>query len=295
MPTVPYVSAAAFRAHPTYLDTLGLNVDSTDPDAQTAELTNLLLAASDWADSELDQPLGAHLHTQTERIFVGSDQLLKLHADHGPVLQVVSFGYGYAPTALTVLTTPTVWVEQDTNIVVSLATAGTVAWAGSLQFGSPGVGGDLFTQAVYVAGHAATVLADSAEAGDTTLSVADPTGIMPGGRYRIWDPGLEETVTVDPAWIPPDPSALPSTTAVTLLQPLRNAHARDHDFSGVPADLRRAVVLHTMSQLMRPGTKDEDEYPDNATSSTRTEDSRPTGMGLLKEARRTLANYARVR
>lgn len=295
MATVPYVSAAAFRAHPTFLDTQGLNVDSSDPDAQTAALTNLLLGSSEWADSELDQPLGAHLYTQNERIFVGSDQLLKLHCDHGPVIDVVSFGYGYAPNALTVLTTPNVWVEQDTNIVLSLATSGSVAWSGSLQFGSPGVGGDLFTQVVVVAGHVATLLAGDADQGDMQVTVLDPTGIMPGSTYRIWEPGVEENLVVAPAWTPPAPSTSPTTTVVPLMQPLRNAHTAGHDFSGVPADLRTAVVQHTMSQLIRPGTKAEDEFPDNATSSTRTDDARPTGMGLLKDARRTLANYARVR
>ncbi|MBY8341816.1 hypothetical protein JYK17_17440 [Streptomyces sp. KC 17012] len=295
MAATPYVSAAAFRAHPTYLDTEGLNLASDDPDAQTAELTNLLLAASDWCDSELDQPLGAHLYTQRERVFCGSDGQLKFHSDHGPVIQVTELGYGYTPTALTTLTDPTVWVEQDTNIVFSFATNGTVAWSGSLQFGTPGLGGDMFVQSTVVAGHVATVLDDDASDGDSTLTVLDPTGITPGARYRIWEPGVEENVVVDPAWTPPTPSTIPMPTAVSLLQPLRHAHTAGSDFSGMPADLRKAVVLHTVSQLLRPDTTAEDEYPDNATSSTRSDDSRTRGMGLLKEARRTLASYARVR
>jgi hypothetical protein len=293
---VPYVSAAAFRAHPTYLDTDGLNLPGAgDPDAQTAELTNRLLAASEWADDECDQPLSAHLYTQRERVFCGRDGMLTLHADHGPIVRVLSVGYGYTPGALTTLDSPTVWVEQDTNIVVSLANAGTTAWSGSLQFGSPAVGGDVYAQISYVAGRVATVLDAAASEADTSILVEDPTGIEPGGTYRIWEPGSEESIVVDPTWTAPLPSTTPAPAAVSLLRPLRYAHQPGHDVSGLPADVRLAVVQHTISQLLRPDSTAEDEYPDNASASTRSDDSRTRGMGLLQEARRTLASFRRVR
>ncbi|MFI1535577.1 hypothetical protein [Streptomyces anandii] len=293
--TTPYVSAAAFRAHPTYLDTDGLNLGSNDPAAQTAELTNLLLASSAWADNELNQPLGAHLYTQRERVLMGSDGQIKLHADHGPVIRTTEVEYGYSPGALTTLANPTVWVEQDNNLVVSLATNGSIAWSGSLQFGAVVPGGDLFTQVSYVAGYVATVLDSDVTAAATTLTVTDPTGITPGSGYRIWEPGIEETVIVDPAWSPPAPSLTPVPTTVSLLRPLQHAHTAGSDVSSVPADARKAIVLHTMSQLMRPDSTAEDEYPDNATASTRADDPRTRGMGLLKEARKTLASFQRIR
>ncbi|MBK3624912.1 hypothetical protein JHN59_08630 [Streptomyces sp. MBT49] len=295
MPRVPYVSAAAFRAYPTYLDTQGINLASSDPDAQTAQLTDLLLKASAWADAERDQPLGAHLHTQHERVFSGRDGLLRLHADHGPVIEVVSVGYGYSPGALTVLDAPTVWVEDDTNMVLSLGSTGSVAWSGSLSFGSPAVGGDVFVQASYVAGHVATVLDANAGQAATVIQVQDPTGIVPGGTYRICDPGSEELIVVDPGWTPPTPSSTPLPVAVTLAEPLAFAHEAGHDVTRLPEDLRLAVVQHTTAQLLKPDTTAEDEYPDGASSSTRADDSRTRGMGLLKEARRTLASYGRVR
>ncbi|MGV9427058.1 hypothetical protein ACWDO7_22580 [Streptomyces sp. NPDC003656] len=298
MALTPYVSAAAFRAHPSSVDTEGLNSTLTalgSPDAQTAELTNLLLAASEWADNELDQPLAAHLYTQRERVFAGRNGQLTLHADHGPVIEVTEVGYGYSPGALTTLASPTVWVEQDTNLVVSLDSTGSVGWSGSLQFGSPAMGGDVYLQTTYVAGHVATVLAETADQDDTTITVLDPTGIVPGGTYRIWEPGAEETIVVDPTWVRPDPSPTPGPATVALARPLRTAHQAGHDVSGLTADVRKAVILHTISQLLRPDSAAEDEYPDNASASTRRDDPRPTGMGLLKEARRILAGYGRVR
>ncbi|MER8030739.1 hypothetical protein ABTZ78_17470 [Streptomyces bauhiniae] len=298
MAITPYVSAAAFRAHPTAVDTEGINtaVDAIgDPDAQTAELTNLLLAASEWADNEVDQPLSAHLYTQRERVFAGRDGRLSLHADHGPVVEVTEVGYGYGPGALTTLTSPEVWVEQDTNLIISMGSSGTVGWSGSLQFGSPAAGCDVFVQTTYVAGHVATVLTEPADEDDVSITVLDPTGIVPGGILRIWEPGVEESVAVARDWVPPTPSSTPEPASVSLVRPLRNAHTEGHDLSGLSADLRKAIILHTISQLLRPDSAAEAEYPDNASSSTRKDDSRPTGMGLLKEARRILAGYGRVR
>lgn len=294
MAVTPYVSAAAFAAHPTSIDIDGLRPGISDPAMQTAELTNLLLQASEWADNEADQPLGAHLFTQRERTRASRSGQLTIHADHGPVRTITGVGYGWSQNALTTVEAPGAWVEQGTNMVIPM-TSPSVAWSGSLQFGAPALGGELFAQVEYVAGYVATVLEEPATAAALQIMVTDPTGLEPGGRYRIWEPGVEETVTVHPDWVAPVPSAAPLPTLVTLAGALRYAHEAGHDLSGMPGDMRLAIVLYTISLLMRPDSSAEDEFPDNATSTTRKDDPRPTGMGLVKEARRILSSYARVR
>jgi hypothetical protein len=296
VPATPYVSAAAFRAHPTYLDTDGLIPDNPDAGAQTSELTNLLLQASAWADTECDQPLGAHLYTQSTRVRADRAGMLRIHADHKPVRTVTGVSYGASPTSLTAVASPQVWVEDDANLVLTLSGAST-AWAGSLQvgFGAP-PGGDVFTRLGIVAGYVATQLTADVLAGATSITVADPTGIEAGGRYRIWEPGREETVAVSPLWQAPDPSMIPAATSVLLADPLINDHTAGHDVSGMPADMRGAVVKYTIALLSRPDTTAEDEFPDSATnSSTRGKESRPTGLGLVDEARKVLRSYRRVR
>lgn len=295
MPSTPYVSAAAFRAHPTYLDTDGLRVDSIDGADQTAELTNVLLMASAWADNEADQPLGAHLYTQYQRVRCDRSGMVRLHADHTPALAVTNVGYGLAPNALTTLANPQVWIEAGANLVLTLgATSG--SWSGSLQFGSPASGSEVFAQASIVSGWVATQLSGDVLAGATALMVADPTGILPGSTYRIWEPGREETVTVSLLWVPPVPSANPAPTSVTLASPTLAAHATGHDLSSMPADLRLAVTSYATALLMRPDSTAEDEYPDTALSSnTRAKDSRRTGAGLIAEARKIVSSYARIR
>jgi hypothetical protein len=296
VPATPYVSAAAFRAHPTYLDTDGLVTDQADPDAQTAELTNLLLQASGWADGVCDQPLGAHLYTQSTRVRADRAGMLRIHADHKPVRTITSVAYGASPTSLTTVTSPQVWVEDESNLVLTIGGAST-GWSGSLQVGfgaSPG--GDMFTRLGIVAGYVATQLESAATAGATSVTVADPTGIEPGGRYRIWEPGQEETVTVSPLWQAPAPATIPATTTVLLADPLTHSHDAGHDFSSMTADLRLAIVKYTIALLLRPGSIAQDEFPDSSTnSSTRGKDSRHTGMGLVDEARKILNSYQRVR
>lgn len=292
----PYVSTAAFTAHPTYLDLDDLRSGSSLMSDQTAELTNVLLMASQWCDNFSEQQLSVHVVTQNLRCRADRNGYLRFHLDDRPYLGLVQVGYGYTPTALTTLTAPAVWAENN-NLVVPLASGG--PWSGSLQFGSPVAGSELFVQAVYTAGWVATQLAASAIAGATSLTVADPTGIQPGGQYRIWEPGVEETVTVSPSWVPPTisvPPAAPTPTAVTLASPVLSAHTSGQDFSGMPADMRLAVINYAISQLMRPDTAAEDSYPDtHHAAGTRQADSRQDGSGLVIESERILDRYRRVR
>lgn|GEM_PF-2656369 len=296
MPATPYVSAAAFRAHPTYLDTDGLLPDEPDPDVQTAELTSLLVQASAWADNQCDQPLGAHLYTQNTRVRADRVGMLRIHADHKPVRSVTSFSYGSSPTSLTALASPQVWVEDDANMVFTVGGAST-GWSGSLQVGfgaSPG--GEFFARVGIVAGYVATLTTAAATAGDTSLTVADPTGIEPGSRYTIWEPGRMETVTVSPLWQPPAATTAPAPTSVLLAEPLASDHAEGNDFSGLPGDARLAIVKYTIALLLRPDTSAEAEFPDSTTnSSTRGKDPRRTGLGYVDEARKILRSYQKVR
>lgn len=285
---VPFVSAAAFKAHPTYLDLDDLRSGSYLDADQTAELVNLLVMASDWASNRCGQPLAAHVVTQNGRARMDRSGNLRVHADNIPAISVISVGYGWTPTALTTLANPSVWIEDGRTIVVPIGGAGG-AWSGSLQFGTPTAGGELFVQLVYVAGYVATQLSVDSVAAATSLTVADPTGIVPGGQYRIWEPGAEETVTVATSWVPP-------AATVTLASPTSHAHTSGSDFSGMPTDMRLAVTNYAVSALMRPDTAREDSYPDTQLSSgTRQTDPRQDGSGLVVEAERILSRYQRTR
>mgnify|MGYP001573053777 CR=1 FL=1 len=286
MPTTPYVSAAAFTAHPTYLDVSGLRPGNPDPAAQAAALTEILLEASAWADNICDQPLGVHTWTQRCRGRVSRGGNLVFRAEHGPVLSVSTVGYGSTPTALTTVSGAGAWVENQSNVTLPL-TGGTVYWSGSLQFGMP-TSDDVWIQAVLTAGHVATILGADATAGSTSLTVADPTGILPGAQYRIAEPGAEETITVSSTWTP-------GSTTVALVAATARGHTAGSDFSGLPADARLGVIQYAAALLMRPDSTAEDEFPDTKlATTTRSKDSRKKGTGLIAEATRTLSSFARI-
>jgi hypothetical protein len=275
MPATPYVTASEFAAHPTYLDLDDLRVDVADPEAQVAELTNILLMASAWADNVCNQTLGAHAVELSTRGRVDAEGTLTVYPSDRPVLAVTSASFGPLWAEPTTLEAPAARVDYNQAILIN---AGRIAARGAVAV-------DLR----YVAGWVSTLIAEGAQEGDTTLDVADAVGILPGATYRLWEPGREESVTVAPSWTP---TAGPAS--VPLVSPTRYDHDEGGGWSGMPADMRLAVINYGVAQLMRPDTAAEDSFPDTSLSpGTRQQDSRQDGSGLVKEAERILSSYAR--
>lgn len=294
--TVPYVTPAEFQAYPTYLDLDDLRSGDTSPQDQVAELTNLLLISSAWADSFCEQPLRAHLVTQNQRARADRYGMLKLHADNNPIITVLSVSYGYTPTAMTTLSSLAgLWIEDGRQVVLPLG--GNVGpWSGSLQFGAPATGQELFVSWQYLAGFASTTATGSSAAGASSITVADPIGIIPSGQYRIWEPGAEETVTVSSTYVPPTVTVPAAATAIPLAAPAVFAHSAGAGWSGLPADAHVAVINYATALLMRPDNAREDSFPDTRMASgTRQADSRQDGSGLVEEAERILDVYRRIR
>lgn len=280
MPITPYVTAAEFTAHPTYLDLGDLRSGISEPEAQTAQLSNMLLVSSAWADGKCHQPLAAHQVTLNTQGRVDSDGNLVIYPSHRPVLAVTEVAYGATFTRMTAVTSPACWVKKDQTILIPV--------------GGARLGSRMYVNLTYIAGWVSTLLAADADQGASSLTVADPTGILPGASYRLWEPGSEETVTVSSAYIPPTVTAPPTPTSVPLAAPAVFAHTEGAGWSGMPGDMRLAVINYTISQLMRPDTAAEDAYPDTSLSAgTRKEDSRKDGSGLVAEAVRLLNQFAR--
>jgi hypothetical protein len=291
--TAPYVSVKEFRAAPTFLDSENLRTGQS-PDYQDAELFNVLLRASAWADNFVSAG-GFAAHTRTDQLRARSDRYgrLRLNPDHIPVTAVSSLAYGATMSNLTTLTSPTVWIEDERQVVAELA--GVSTWSGALQFGAP-TSGDLFVRWTYTAGYATTNLAASTSAGATSITVGDATGITAGTVLRLWDPGKEEAVIVGSSY------AAGSTT-VPLAEAMTYAHAVTAGAGGaigasaLPADVHQSIINYAVALLMRPDTTAEDQYPSTTvTSTTRRDDPRrDDASGLVTEAKRILRSYRRAR
>lgn len=280
MTATPYVTAAEFAAHPTYLDIQTLRSGVMDPNAQTAELTNILLMASGWADDECNQPLGAHRVELSTQGRIDRDGNLIVYPSDRPVVSVAALSYGSTLSRMAYVSAPAARIDKNQTIIVPL--------------GSVSTRGRLWVDITYTAGWVSTLLAEDAFDGAESLSVLDPTGILPGASYRLWEPGVEETITVSPTWTPPPATTPPTPVAVPLTAPTVHAHTEGAGWSGMPADVRLAIVNYTIAQLMRPDTAAEDSFPDTSLAAgTRQQDSRKDGSGLVAEASRILSNYAR--
>lgn len=285
---LPYVTPAMFRAHPTFLDLNNLRSGDSVLADQDAELNNVLVMASQWADSKIDQQLGAHVNTDSDELRMDKRGRLRIHASDNPVRALTSIAYGPSINSMTTVTNPTYRIEDEGRLIVVEVIGGQWAWSGPLQFGPVGYGVDLYVDTTYVAGYAHTTAVGASTSGATSITVADATGIYPGDTLRIWEPGAEEAVTVASTYTA-------GSTTVTLAGATTKNHADGAVVSAIPPDALLAVVNYAVASLMRPDTAAEDAFPDAPPSSTRSADSRKDGSGLVAEAERLLRPYRRVR
>lgn len=297
--TVPYVTVAEFRAAPTWLDTDDL-IPAGTTTQQDAELYNVLLRASEWADNWCGQRLSAHTAYEQTRATVDRWGRIILHPSNVPVRQVVGVAYGTDFQNLTTLTDLTqTWVEDARGIVVS-----SIPWRGSfsgtLEFGNVGPGGtELYVAYQYVAGWANTTLTANASQGGSSITVADATGIqpqstiqfgtLPGSTLRIWDPAKEEAVTVGASYTA-------GATTVPLSSTLINAHSIGAGVSELPADVHQAVIELSVALLMRENVTDDEPFAGTPYGpTTRSSERGGAAGGLVDHARELLEPYRRVR
>jgi hypothetical protein len=296
--TQPYVGVAEFRAAPTWLDTDDLIPGGVQA-KQDAELANVLLRASSWADNFCELRLGAHTVTEQTRARPDKDGLLYLTPANVPVRTVTALAYGTDFQNLTLLPNMTqTWVEDARGIIVSMFPFN-ASYFGTLQFGStPRVDSEVFIQYQYVAGFANTTLTQTANSGTSSLTVADSTGFVApastlvgqlnGSVARIWDPSLEEAVSVA--------STYAGGNVLPLQSPLTNTHAAGVVVSELPAEIRQAIICHAVALMLREDVSEEAPFPSTpfGPSARRSESGGKAG-GLIDHAMLLLEPYRRVR
>lgn len=294
MLTQPYVTVPEFRFHPTFLDSNNL-VSAGSQAQQDAALFTALLTASTWADQHLfghDGTIAAHTRVENARIKADRWGRLRYHPEHVPVQTVTSIAIGTDPSAVTAVSSPAVWTEQDGRIILAAITAAGTG-LDRFQFGRPATQYEQLVTWTYVAGYAATQLASPVSSGATSVSVLDATGIVaptsttPGTVLRLWTPGLEEAVTV---------SAVSGTT-VTLSAPLTYAHKAGDSIQALPPTIREAVINKAICELLRPNAVSQQAAQQGPSpTSTSKDPARVTGGGIYHErAEGLLRPFRRIR
>lgn len=291
MLTIPHVAPEVFSAHPTYLELDALRDADANPLDQTQELRNILLMASSWVDEFLDlgpgETIAAHTHVENTRMRPDRMGRLLLHPEQVPVTNLVSLSYGYTPTTMAALTDLSgVWIEKGRHIVVTQ-----LGWSGAvttLQFG-PAAVGELLTQWTYTVGYPNTQLAAQAAQGASSLTVNDATGLAPGLSMRLWQPGVEQTVTIANSYTP-------GSTTVPINQTLTGLQPAGAQFSGFPIAIHNAVILVAMAMLEGYEDQDEMHAPGAKFSpSSSSGSSSAAAAGNIEQAEELLTPFVRVR
>lgn len=252
-----YISVAEYKNAPTALSVSTLVVNGNQ-NAQDAELASVILRASSYMNEYLNQNLVADQYTETQRIrYSQSSGYFALHPNNAPIISLSSFEYGSNPNALYALSDCSkAWFEGQQIIIPNPLIGFNYSSQGPLAFGSVSPVGWTFTKYTYVAGFVNTTIA-AADLADTSITVVDPTGILPGQRYRIADGAKSEWVNVT------DNYTYGSST-VTLQAPLAFAHDAGGTFYNLPNVLKEACILITSAFIkMRGDTSTTMQYTTN--------------------------------
>jgi len=245
--STPYLTLTEFKNAPTAIDIDNLVFYSQDPDAQDAELTNVIARASSWIDTYCNQVLGATSETEQQRTRIRPDGTIRWHPRYNPLIALIQFKFGTDFTQLVTAPDPSlVWIEDSEFIYP-------YAWAyqqytsqGPLAFGIPSAPrAEVFINYTYVNGYANTTIA-TAVLGESSLTVIDPVGIRAGQMLKIYDGFKSENVMVA------DTYTFDSRT-VPLIRPLLYDHDAGTSISSLPPAIKEAAILVTTAMLKTRG------------------------------------------
>ena len=241
--TKPYLTLSEFKNAPTALD-YGNIVAGGNQAAQDAELTNAIYRASSWIDQYCSQILGATTNVERQRVRFSNDGTLRIHPQYHPIVALTALSFGPTPTSLTsVPDCSPAWIEDQSIIFPAAGASLSYSTSGPLGFGFGGpAGAQVFAQYTYVNGYVNSVLAASALAGASSVTVDDASGIIPGQGLRIYDGANTENVVVGSSYVF-------GSTTVPLSTPLAYAHSSGVALSGLPAAIKEACILLTSAYL----------------------------------------------
>jgi len=239
----PYITVAEYKNAPTSLDYNNLVVGGNQ-NAQDAELARVILRATSYLNEYLNQDLHANPVTETQRVRMSGEGYIYLHPNKNPIISLSNFQWGSSPNNLQTLADPSqCWFESQ-EIVIPLSQINTTYTSqGPLAFGSYGPRIPVFTKYTYIAGYVNTTCTGALNA--STLTVANPSGILPGETYRIIDGANAESVTVASNYTY-------GATAVPLTAPLAFAHT-GAGFSNMPFAIKQATILMTSAFIKQRG------------------------------------------
>ena len=233
-----YLTVAEYKNAPTAIDYDNLVVGGNQA-AQDAELLANISRASSFIDIYCNQPLIAQNFVENQRVRITPEGYLAISPDYNNLVAVTSLNYGVTPTNL-VSASPSglaqIWFEKA-QFIYPLSQLGlTYSSVGPLSFGFPAsTRSRIYANYTYVAGFC-NGLISTATAGQATLTMIDPVGIVAGSLLTIWDGANTEQVIVANSY------TFGSTT-VPLTSKLKFTHASGVAIGTMPAAIKQAAIL----------------------------------------------------
>jgi hypothetical protein len=229
--TVPYITVAELKRSPIYTQLQKLVPGQSDAD-RDAELGAIIRRVSAMINGEVNQNLAASVDDEIGRLTVSNDGELRIHTRSNPIIEVQSISLGPDVYNLTPVTDLTHLVLDPWRITIPRGSNQLVS--GNLPMTGVGRPGQrLWAQFTYVNGYPVTTLAAPTAVGDTSITVADATGIVAGTTLlTIKDGRLLEQVV---------PTAVNGNTLT--VPALVNAHAAGVGVTALPDDIEEATLL----------------------------------------------------
>jgi hypothetical protein len=218
---VPYITVAELKRAPIFGQLKQLVPNSSDAD-RDAELARIIARATGMINGEVNQNLAATHDFEIGQVVVADTGDLRIHTRCSPIVAVESIAVGPTATSLVPLTDLSSIVIDPWRITVP---------RGAGFWGPPRA--RVWASWSYINGFPVTTLTQPANAGDTTITVADSTGILAGQTLLTIQDGnwLEQLV----------PTAVNGT--VLTVPELTYPHAVGVGVSDLPEDIKEATLL----------------------------------------------------
>ena len=249
----PYVTSVEVKTSPTAaaIDFSNLipNGSAAVQDRALQELITTASAKADLYTMGVYGTLNATVNTESGRYRPNRMGQVVIAPYFAPILEVRDLKIGYAPGSglqdITV-TNDNCQIEREQFIVTYSSSVGLSVGPLTIAGGNWAPQTQLFCQWTYVNGWANTFLASASNAGDTSVTVTDPTGIYAGQMLTLWDGSNDEYVTVASTYNG-------TSNTIPFTAPLAFRHGAGVHLTALPASVKQAVIHFVVALIKQRG------------------------------------------
>lgn len=242
--TTPYLTVQEYKDAPTALQANNLIAGNADQAAQDAELANVILRASAWIDRTCHQSLNAQVRTESKKVVLGRGAELSFMPNNSPIISLSSLAYGGNPNALnTVDDCSLAWIDGRN---VNYPASALPNWLSSTALPSYG-GGMRYIRYSYTCGYVNSMIGADVIATATSLTMANPAGVLPSQTLVIADGVNSEQVSVSSSYVF-------GASPITLSAPLAHNHKAGIAIYSMPASIKEAAILVTSAFIKVRGS-----------------------------------------